>query len=103
MLDGCEYKQETLCNILLNEILKGLEILSFLVNSADAESEFNSKVKEIALMVQFPVDTVQRTSLVAQGSGRGFCVWKVDRRRKDRMETSQRGEQKEIKTKVGRT
>ena len=44
---------------MLNEILKGFEILSFLVNSADAESEFNSEVKEIALMVQFPVDTVQ--------------------------------------------
>jgi len=55
----CEYKQETVWNILLNEILKGFEILSFLVNSADAESEFNSEVKEIALMVQFPVDTVQ--------------------------------------------
>jgi len=67
ILDCCEYKQETVWNILLNEILKGFEILSFLVNSADAESEFNSEVKEIALMVQFPVDTVQRTSLVAQG------------------------------------
>jgi hypothetical protein len=69
MLDCCEYKQETVWNILLNEILKGFEILSFLVNSADAESECNSEVKEIALMVQFPVDTVQRTSLVAQGQG----------------------------------
>ena len=85
---------------MLNEILKGFEILSFLVNSADAESEFNSEVKEIALMVQFPVDTVQRTSLVAQV--RGFCVESILKRGKQNGNLSKRRGKRQ-KTKVGKT
>lgn len=54
-----EYQYGTWRNVFLKTILKSLEILSFVANSADAESQFNSEVKEIALMVQFPVDTVQ--------------------------------------------
>jgi hypothetical protein len=59
------------------------------------QSGLNSEVKEIALMVQFPVDTVQRTSRVMQGQG--TAVRKVDsnKARQNGKKSKWRGKRKE--------